>query len=421
MVEQENKATLPVAGVEKSSPYEALMKDIVSIEEVLLPQLNELAEKIDSSFNDVSQSIRFCAEQLLSTNMFSEKNRTRIAIGATVTSVLVDSIGAGFSAYKHNKYLDTILVEKRKIANAKISVIEKVIPLTKKAFENASQIVLQKVDKEYSSDLLQNQDTLKLILSNAEKEMNILRTSCFYMLMVQYLHAEYNAWMSGLQVSEVDRPSLYTANTQIFLKIICADHFRGDMEIFLSNKSDSLKGREVYVLADKQLTNTYLIYMGNTRKFIDPTEDCDYFPPELPVNFENQNAALSVIENSSMISINDADTKRISDFCELGDGTTMSHIVFGLLCVGVVVLLVVLDWAIWLSIILGVIAEGVLISQWVKKVEEQKNAFYRKLLNIQHDIYARLMKDAGYVKYDKSVYQKKNVFDEAVDGLFKNL
>lgn len=420
MVEQEKNIIEPKNGIEKSSPYDVLMKDIVSIEEVLLPQLNELAEKIDSSFSDISLTIRLCAEGLLSTNMFSAKNKTKIAAGATVTSAIIDSIGTGYSAYKHNKYLDAILVEKKKIANTKISVIEKVIPLTKKAFENASQLVLQNVDKNYTSDLLKNKETLELILSNAQKEVNILRTSCYYMLMVQYLYEEYNAWISGLQVSKLDRPSLYTANTQIFLKIICAKCLKKKMEGFLSNNSDYLKGCEVYILADKQLTNTYLIFMGNNRKFIDPNEDCEYLPPELPINFDNKNAALSVIKKSLMVSINDADKKTFNDLYDIGDGTIKTHLIYGLLCVGVIVLLVFLDWALWLRIILGFIVEIVLIYMWGSKVGSQKESFYGRLINIQHGVYARLLKEAGYVKYDKSVYQKKNVLEEAVGGLFKN-
>lgn len=405
-------------GSSSAGLYDSVLKDIAVIEDVLLPQIKELSEKIDSSFKEVSTSIMECADVLIDSKMFNAKNNAKIAIGAAVASTIVDSIGAGYSAYKHNRKLDEILEMKKKIAESKSGAIERILPLSEKTFANATAIVAQNIDRIYPENVIVNDSTRLPLMENSRKEINILRTACYYHLMMKFLDAEYKAWMEGKHLSQMDRPSLYTANTLLFKNVVCAKCYKDDFAKMFNNRNNELTGRELYILSDDMLAATFVIYYGNEYKFVDASEQCLYFPPELTINRENKTKVLDMIYGSKVFRNNLSDHRKVEIFLQKSKGTFWWHVLFLLLFSSVIAAFFMLDWALWLRIVLGIFLEYKIVKKWIDVIETCEFQYYSEFESLRKGMYDRMMKISGYVPYNRDAYNKKSIVGEAIDSIF---
>lgn len=390
--------------------YGFLLSDIQKIEEVLLPQLTELAEKIDASFAEAADTVLIVTDELANSKLFSKKTSGMIAAGGMLASAAIEAIGSDYSAYKYNKELDRILVEKQKIASAKKGSLEKILPLSLKQVDNISKVVNASLECTYPSEKLEDSSFRRTLYSNTEKEFSILRTSLYYFRMIEYLLEEYCAWEEGNHRSTLSQPVLFDTNKEIFDKYLYPEDPKDAFQILCSERS-VISGREVACLADNQLMSVACLYaiFGEGKRTLE-YDDSAFF------DFWG-NDKWDVTSNPDIISkgnnvigyIDDVFNDQLEPVLEKGDGTWRFHLIFSILLILTVVTCVwLLDWAEWLRWAIGIIAGGIIVRIWRKLVVDAQFDYLSKLQKIiRGKIYDELKRKAGYKEIKNPDYKKK--------------
>lgn len=189
-----------------AAKMEADLAELKDIETVISSQLNELGQKIDSSFAKAAQIVSSVTDFASSFAKTGTARDTIKFVGMTVSSA-VKGVGDAYNAYKHNKALDALLEQKQKIARAKRSAMAKVQPRLEHLSERYTKLLDNFAGKDYKLENLHKESYAKPLYNNLDKSLNMLRAVLYNRAMAEYILAEYDAWLAGEQQSKLCQPT----------------------------------------------------------------------------------------------------------------------------------------------------------------------------------------------------------------------
>lgn len=229
-----------------------------------------MGEKVDKGFaqlNALNQNLSKISKNII--NSFDKDDDWKggvelCAMAISIFNGVAGCVSAVRAARQHNKYLDELLLLKQEIAQEKLQSIIKIESSVNRAVKSISKLVRKEALSELTLTNVKS-DVLDMKLSVMNRTLLIYRTTIYSQLLIRYLHAEYEAWIDGMQYSEVDRPTLFDANVIIVDNL--QDCLKGtDCNLdFLSlvhfQKSDIL-GAQLYLCTDSQLLSLAMLAYG---------------------------------------------------------------------------------------------------------------------------------------------------------------
>jgi len=256
---------------EKMDSY---LNDLKSVEETLNNQLEQLSESVDESFGAMSDMVREITNLTVqSTNgLVSGATRSKIGLAGSLIERTLYSAGNIYKAIKHNQALDKLLKVKKEIAKAKADELKRIRPIVVRVHENLKKGLINEGSKRYPLKEMDSEEKWNLLLDRMDKYLDMYRTSVYLGLVIDYLQAEYKAWLNGKQTSTVMRPDYYAANQQVVKLLEEASHEKAVdtyLDVF-EGSPEELSGSTIYYLMDSQLSGTILSMVEDTYVLEDP-------------------------------------------------------------------------------------------------------------------------------------------------------
>lgn len=161
-------------------------------------------------------------------------------------TTLVGSIASINATIKRNKELKLLLQRKQKIAFSKIYSLIELHEKTADILEKKKELFIDPIKtKEYNPKL--SKDKRDLI-----ETLESYKTCLYNELKVKYLLAEFCAWIDGKQQSDMDFPTLYSVNMEIYRDFTHDHKFKHMCDVFY-DKSYKLKESDICILTDPSL------------------------------------------------------------------------------------------------------------------------------------------------------------------------
>ena len=235
----------------KESELQELADNLRNLENELMPQLEELDEKIPEIYSGYADLVRQTVSSALDIINFDGKSATRIAMGAEVFARGLAAFGQWKAAKKHNEMLDRILSVKKTIAGNNLNKIGRLRPEAERNNKRSEAMLMKYAVTDYDCSSA-NSEKLTRLSSIMLRALTLYRTSLFLLELSNYLKAEYNQWLTGKHTSGMEIPDYYTVNG-IITKKLCGDNPYEVLER-CADKSHNLNGAEIMLLSDYQLT-----------------------------------------------------------------------------------------------------------------------------------------------------------------------
>lgn len=432
-----------------AAKMEADLAELKDIETVISSQLNELGQKIDSSFAKAAQIV---SEVTGFASSFAKTGTARDTIkfvGMTV-SAAVKGVGDAYNAYKHNKALDALLEQKQKIARAKKDAMTKVQPRLEHLSERYTKILDNFTGKDYKLENLRRESYAKPLYNNLDKSLNMLRAVLYNRAMAEYILAEYDAWLAGEQQSKLCQPTFWDVNTMV------ANHLGNPDALALIGKysyetEGEISGSDACFLHDEQLLSQAMSV--NSDKILNrvwPSEEeiesdlKDILGDDINDEEARQDALKDLLSggpaegkpmdecmtNMEMMRQNNSELLPRSDFFDkyLNEGREYSEVyhemkkndkyLHGFTVIFIMVDLVLIidsqspfaEWPGWLRWGVGIIAAIVWLCVWEGWLIPLNNKpKHRKLKELAEDINDTFSTAAGYEYIEKKILKKKDV------------
>lgn len=395
-----------------NSNLNADLAELKEIEKVITSQLNELGEKVDSSFTKAAQFVSNLTDLAMSMSRGRNSSTTRDAIqfaGMTV-SAAIKGVGDAYAAYKRNKVLDALLVQKQQIANAKKGALQKILPRVEHLTSKFSKLLESYTLKDYDMERLRNDSYANLLYHNIDSSLGMLRAAAFNQAMAEYILAEYNAWIDGNQQSKLRQPTYWNVNKDILKQLGEPDLL--EMIDRYSANSVSVSGKELCVLHDSQLLSVE-ISENNSRLFDTglqsrrPAGGIDGVMERLE----------GVKQHNGMLlpepSFFDDYTSNVYDLQEnnstLKKTKTAINICMLAALVLVAILFINLSWAVWLRWVLGIICELLVLGGIASLDEHFTEPLVNKGKIIIKRNYDGYREKSGYIYIPKQNLERKSV------------
>lgn len=423
--------------------------ELKNIEGVITSQLNELGEKIDSSFSKAAQIVGNVTDFASSFAKTGTARDTIQFVGMTVSSA-VKGVGDAYNAYKHNQALDALLVQKQKIAKAKRGAIDKVLPRLQHLAERYTKLLDNFTVKDYKVEILHHESYAKPLYNNLDKSLNMLRAVLYNQAMAEYILAEYNAWLGGEQQSELLQPTFWDINKMV------AEHLGNPDALELIDKyslqtEGEIKGSEACFLHDGQLMSQAMSENSDKmlgRLWPSDEEIEDDLKTMLGDDVKDEEARQEALKeilkdgpaegkplgwclysmdkmkqnNSALLPSPDFFDKYLEEgsqysttYEEMKKNDKYLHVMTLVWLMLDYVLLIdadglIGDWATWLRWVFGIIAAIVVLSVWEGWLIPLNNKpKHQKLTELADDIKGSYGLAAGYEHIEKKILKKKDV------------
>lgn len=117
---------------------DSYVNELRQVENELQTQLSALGSQIDSSFGMMASTVTLMGQIAMEATKghVSDKTLRKIGMYANLAASGINAIGAGYSTYKHNQYLDKLMEQKQRLARTKHNSLRRIIPLAEKVNEN---------------------------------------------------------------------------------------------------------------------------------------------------------------------------------------------------------------------------------------------------------------------------------------------
>lgn len=384
------------------------MNEVQQIEAEIDAQLKELGEKVDEGFMQMSQ----LNKQITSVATSVLKN-TRWEKGVAVASAAINAVAGAWESVKHakahNEALDKLMVTKRQIARARLDSIERLGKVTAHVVERLEKLVDNEAERTLDIDAM----TMQLWLAQEAvmmKTMSLYRASLYSKMLVDYLHAEYKAWLQGKQKSSLGRPTYYDCNLAIAEHLCKGETPEERMHQLASPDETTMSGTDVYLINDPQILSVMLIAYGLTGEGNQIT----------PLTVTNETPAGQELAATELYQSYKKSAGRMETAAFFSPGMiTFLMLVAGL---GLDWLLFHwLDWAGWIEWTLGIIL-GFVICIIVGALHEGVSSMHAQWVeDIYTDELNKQLEASGYVEIYEPDLEKKNVAWEGVKGTVTGL
>ncbi len=393
--------------------------EIQRVEIELNSQLEEIGKKIDAGFTQMASLVETVTDFAVgaSQGLISDKNRGKIELWGNVAAGVINTIGATYNAYKHNKALDKLLVKKQEIAKAKRESLQRILPAISKTHYKIEKLLIAEGNKSYELSKLENDSVRDLLFSNMDKILAAYRAADYVSLTSRYLMAEYNSWLNGGQRSSIARPTYLDVNQNV-VELLAPGNDNADRRISttLSSTINTLHGRSLFFLHDSSLTSVLLLGEGMVPDEDNPGEDT-FVTQDIPVIQSNlingimdQNQAYQsfVTSASQYKEIKDNDHSALfgclGEILAIAGTWALFHYYFA-------------DWSTWLQWVVGIIIAVILVAI-IGSIEVNMNKKTKEELEaVNQANFNDLISKTGYVEIQEPDLEKKSVLGTAVSGL----
>lgn len=386
------------------------LTEVEKVEKEVDAQLQLLGEEVDAGFSQMKELNNAFAD--VAAKVVNNQYNPRLAGGLMVAGVALSSVLGAYGYVKaakaHNKALNQLLQTKRKIATAKIESTKRISKRVEHVIGRLKKLVDNEAIGSYEIESL-DENILKGKLSVMDKTMAVYRTSLYNKLLVDYLIAEYHAWMNGNQRSQMERPTYYDCNLKIAESLsINKEHLEKDISPLFQYNDNRVYGDDIYKAHDPQIFSVMLLeygFNGNRMKSL-PTP--------------NESILGKAVRKNISYKIYKHALRRQS----LADFFSGGMILFILIAIFLFLdysLFHWLDWAGWIEWTLGIlfaIVGCVAILAGSDAFEELHKSWIE---NIYTKAIQKLLKVAGYVEIYQPDLKKKNVVWAGVKGFGQGL
>lgn len=379
---------------------EILADDLKKLEDELLPQLNELDEKIPEIYSGYAELVRKTVSAALNVVKFDGASTKRIATGAELLARGMEAFGKWKAAKKHNELLDRILRIKKTIAASNMTKIERLQIEAKRSNKRTEAMVMKFASTEYPCSTV-SKESLTRISSLMIRAITLYRTSLFLLELGNYLKIEYGQWLNDKQTSGIQIPDYYAVNGIISNKLFGDKPF--DMLEKCADKTGNMSGAEIMLLSDSQLT---LYSLKDSLCTISP---------------ENASAPVRILMDNN---------PSFQHYCETVE-PLISHvsktpdqwIIVGWLCTAIVVILLCIfyipgTW--WIRTIIGVsgvIAASRIYIKGSNRIKLHHCTYGNELFDIADD---QISMHCGKIKRNEMDYEYKNSTSAFITGFLNS-
>ena len=397
---------------EEVATNEEALKNITEMERVLLPQLEEIANEIDSSYSQAANVAFDVAKFALSKKVLSSKNPNIVKGGMAVgvaTAVIGGAIkmaGRIRSVREYNAKLDELLEIKKKYAKEKIASIKDILPLADKTLEKQEQILSKYMEANLDySKVLNDDKTFNALSKRNLSALEIYRRAKYCSLMAHHVYTEYNTWIRGRHRSQSGLPGFDTVNQEINKKFY-AGKIEQAFEKAMTKNDSEINSKDFYLMTDMHLTALTLDYEP-MRPF--DTQPTLYFPVPQSDAINDSLSKNKVYQDymSSRVSIHKSYNQR----------QWIRRI--GNICTALAVLAWIIKVHSWLWItnhgfwafvawILGSAAVGIACYTVTNIIESAKT---RKMVNSDNDENQKLKDAYGYFEREEIDFSKQSVLE----------
>jgi hypothetical protein len=396
------------------------MREMQRVESELNEQLNEIGRKIDVGFTQMANLVATVTDVAVnvSQGFISDRNRGKMQLYGDVATMAINTIGATYNAYQHNKALDKLLVQKQSIASAKRESLLRILPAIEKTHDKIEKILVAEGRKSFDISKLGDGSVRDLLFTNMDKILAAYRAAEYVSLTSEYLLAEYNAWLKGNQRSSIARPTYLDVNQNIVSLLAPGDsNDVRKISSTLSSSPNSLQGASLYFLHDTSLTSVLLLGEGMIPDETNPGEST-FVTQEVPqIQSDTISDIVSANEAFQSYKQSSLDYKTTKD----NDYSGMVGIIGYLVSIGGTWALFhyyLTDWATWIQWIVGIIIAGILVTIFSSISSSMSENVKNKLDEINQNNFNDLIEKTGYVEIQEPDVEKKSVLGTAVSGLY---
>lgn len=374
----------------------SLADDMCKLEKQILPQLDELSEKIPELYKGYANLVRTIVSEVIKNASINNRNVAKINMAAEIAARGLQAYGFIKDAQKHNALLDKFMQTKQTIAYANISRNNKALAEAKTKLESSSKLM-----KKYATTCFKCKGVTEEILMRQAfivlRVLNLYRTSLFLVYLSEYLNLEYSCWIDGNQTSGKALPDYYLTNEHIFNELFTGTPFR-TIEL-CCDKRDNLTGAEIMLLSDYQLSLYAL-----------KDNVCT-----ISVNAASPEVKTLMTNNSAF-----TDYKRIlSPFVEYiketpGNGLSLMFIITLIIIIALCIFYIPGSW--WLRVIIGF--SGFIASCKIYDKNEKKLqlSYCQKTEEIIDKINEEIELKCGRIRHSEFDYEKKDLLKIGVKG-----
>ena len=371
--------------------FEQCLAELKRIENVILPQLNEVAQQIGEKYKFYADLVQKLGNNL--SNMTNSETSSKIYATTTLASRGIESYGAYKTAKEHNRKLDEMMDLKRSLAGQKRKQITDWLPRISANVEKSKRFCESQFTKTFPLSSVS-----PALVSLQLKFLNLYRTNLYYESLAKWMLKEYSSWQNGQQTCGMPTPSLYDVNTELGKRLYGANLYEYYQRAVESDKS--ISGKDIFLIADPQLTIMAL----------------DAHDGSVEVHSANANPAISKIldENEGVKYYQN----NVTEMCQSinRDPASSWNCIALIFAVGFFLLLS-LNREILTPKVLGmafIIGELCIFRVWNKIRKKIYMIFLEEVSALADEVGLSTKRICGYIEQEEVDYEKKNALSEAV-------
>ena len=371
--------------------FEQCLAELKRIENVILPQLNEMAQQIGEKYKFYADLVQKLGNKL--SNMINSETSSKIYATTTLASRGIESYGAYKTAKEHNRKLDEMMDLKRSLAGQKRKQITDWLPRISANVEKSKRFCESQFSKTFPLSSVS-----PALVSLQLKFLNLYRTNLYYESLAKWMLKEYSSWLNGQQTCGMPTPSLYDVNTELGERLYGANLYEHYQRAVESDKS--ISGKDIFLIADPQLTIMAL----------------DAHDGSVEVHSANANPAISKIldENEGVKYYQNNVTEMWQNINR--DPASSWNCIALIFAVGFFLLLS-LNREILTPKVLGmafIIGELCIFRVWNKIRKKIYMIFLEEVSVLAAEVDLSTKRTCGYIEQEEVDYEKKNALSEAV-------
>lgn len=240
--------------------------------ELFFDEVLSITNKIDNSFNDITDSFNNMSNMIANTiknspNKEDQEFAAKLAIGTWAIGQAIHGLGIVANKILMWNKANDMLPLKKEIATIKLPSLKQTEARVERLLDNTRRIFLAYAEINFSSQKIKQISTetnfFKQICQPRMLALNMFRKASFNYLTLRYLIAEYEAWIEGKHDSETVMPIMEDVNKIIFYDTLLPPD-KGkksklrSIEQILWQSTSEINGRALYIALDKQLMAYYL-------------------------------------------------------------------------------------------------------------------------------------------------------------------
>lgn len=237
------------------------VREMREVEMALEEHLQLLSENVDKGFGQLRT---LCHESYKFAETLTDYGHVKVATALTVATAAFSGVAGAYNAVQaaraHNEALDRMMMQKRKIALAKHKGLERISELAERHENKLDKLLSFELKNQYNeATLLNTSGRLEEIVDNIRRVAELYKVANFNLYLVNYLTAEYKAWLKYEQRSELPRPTHWNPNIDIYTAL--QENFIGNWQASINSRTGngSVSGAELLLFSDPQITSCLVL------------------------------------------------------------------------------------------------------------------------------------------------------------------